>query len=143
MKHFVISSGVIENIIECDEGFDPGQGKSLLSAEGVTGSIGWSVVNDQPVAPTVTPPAGTAEKVKREAYRRIIAICPKWKQRNLLAQASLLNDKGRANWTSGELAAWNAGQAIWTQIKAIRDASDTIEAMDPIPSDFDSDEYWT
>ena len=143
MKHFVISSGVIENIIECADDFDPGSGKSILSAEGVRGSIGWSVVDDQPVAPTVTHPAGTVEKVKREAYRRIIAICPEWKQRNLLAQASILNDKGRSNWTSDELEAWNAGEAIWTQIKAIREDSDTLEAMDPIPSDFDSDEYWT
>lgn len=87
-------------------------------------------------------PAPTSEQVKAEAYRRIIAIVPEWKQRNLTAQAAVLAEKGRANWTPEETAAWDAGSAIWARIAAIRAASDDIEAIDPIPSDFTDNSYW-
>ena len=83
-----------------------------------------------------------AQLVKDEAYRRIVAIVPEWKQRNLTAQAAILADKGRANWTTDELAAWDAGEALWARVAAIRTASNDIEAMDPIPQDFDDDSYW-
>jgi len=79
---------------------------------------------------------GTVERVKEEAYRRIVAICPEWKQRNLTAQAAQLAKKGETSWTPEEAAAWAAGEAIWNQIAAIRAASDVIEAMDPIPANF-------
>lgn len=78
-------------------------------------------------------PGPSVGDVKREAERRILAIVPEWKQRNLTAQAAILAKKGEANWTTEEQAAWDAGEAIWTQIAAIRAASDAIEAMDPIP----------
>jgi len=96
------------------------------------------------IAPYVPPEPDpiTADQVKAEAYRRIIAICPEWKQRNLTAQAAILAEKGRANWTAEELAAWDAGEAIWQQIAAVRAASDVLEAMDPIPDDYTSDGYW-
>lgn len=84
----------------------------------------------------------TAQQIKAEAYRRIIVICPEWKQRNLTAQASILAEKGRANWTAEELAAWDAGEAIWQSIAAIRAASDQLEAMDPIPDDYTDDKHW-
>lgn len=84
----------------------------------------------------------TVEEVKREAYRRIVSICPEWKQRNLLAQASILAEKGRANWTAEELAAWDAGEVIWQSIAGIRKASDDIEAMDPIPVDYTDNKWW-
>ena len=82
------------------------------------------------------------EAVKAEAMRRILALCPEWKQRNLTAQAAILAEKGRAGWTTDEFAAWNAGKAIWDQIAAIRSRSDAIEAMDPIPADFADDQHW-
>jgi len=103
----------------------------LTEANGVV-TRGW-VVEDIPA---------TAEMVKAEAYRRIIAICPEWKQRNLTAQAAQLAKKGEANWTPEEEAAWAAGEAIWNQIAAIRAASDVIEAMDPIPVAFMDEMYW-
>lgn len=111
----------------------PGQSaRTKDSPELVDGAwvMGWDV---DPV---------TVEMVKAEAHRRIVTICPEWKQRNLTAQATILAEKGRANWTAEELAAWNAGEAIWAQIAAIRAASDTIEAMDPIPPDFAESEVW-
>jgi hypothetical protein len=81
--------------------------------------------------------------VKAEAARRILEICPEWKQRNLTAQAAILAKKGEANWTPEEQAAWGAGEEIWAQIAAIRAKSDALEAMDPIPADFKDDSYWT
>lgn len=88
------------------------------------------------------PPAVNPEQVKAEAYRRIVAVCPEWKQRNLTAQASILAEKGRENWTPEDLAAWEAGEAIWKSISAIRAASNEIEGMEPIPQDFADDKYW-
>jgi len=106
-------------------------------AEAVKGTYGS-------VAPYVPPEPGpiTAQQVKDEAYRRIIAICPEWKQRNLTAQAAILAEKGRDNWTAEELAAWDAGSGIWSEIAAIRAKSDELEAMDPIPLDYMDDKYW-
>lgn len=91
-----------------------------------------------PPAPAPVSP----EQVKAEANRRILALCPEWKQRNLTAQAVLLVEKGRATWTDDDRTAWDAGQAIWQQIKTIRDASDRIEAMPEIPQDYAQDQYW-
>lgn len=96
------------------------------------------------------PPVPTAAEVraqmiplvKAEAERRILAIVPAWKQRNLLARATLLAEKGRDTWTDAELAEWTAGEAIWAQVVAIRTASDRIEAMIPIPDDFTADSHW-
>lgn len=92
--------------------------------------------------PNYTPPPIHAQQVKTEAMRRILAILPEWKQRNLTAQAVVLAAKGAANWTAEEQAAWEAGTALWGRIVAIRTASDVIEAMDPIPDDFADDKYW-
>jgi len=97
-----------------------------LTKTGDVVTRGW-IIEDIPA---------TVEMVKAEAYRRIIEICPEWKQRNLTAQATQLAKKGEANWTPEEQAAWDAGEAIWNQIAAIRAASDVIEAMDPIPANF-------
>lgn len=85
----------------------------------------------------------TAERVKAEAYRRIIGIVPEWKQRNLTARATVLLKKGEANWSEDEAAEWAAGEAIWAQVDAIRDASDTLEGKSPIPQDFTDDRHWT
>ncbi len=82
------------------------------------------------------------DEVKAEAGRRIVAICPEWRQRNLTAQATLLLRKGEANWTPEDATAWAAGQVIWDQIAEIRARSDEIEVMDPIPADFRDDIWW-
>jgi len=81
-------------------------------------------------------------QIKAEANRRILEIIPEWKQRNLIAQATQLLNKGRDNWTGAETAAWQAGDVIWAQVSAIRTASNEIEALDPIPSDFYDDKHW-
>lgn len=81
--------------------------------------------------------------VKAEAQRRIISIIPEWKQRNLTARAAELAIKGVSSWTAEETSEYQSGQAIWNQIKAVRAASDALEAQSPIPSDFYDDSYWS
>ncbi|ASM72501.1 MULTISPECIES: hypothetical protein [Roseobacteraceae] len=96
-------------------------------------------------APVPAPAVVLSQKcaaIKAEAARRILAICPEWKQRNLTAQAAILAEKGRSQWTAGELDAWTAGAALWAQVAAIRAASDTLEATDPIPDDITDDTHW-
>ena len=93
---------------------------------------GWDTIVD-PITPN---------DLRLEANRRILAIIPDWKQRNLIAQATQLLHKGSDNWTKAEKAAWAAGDAIWAQVSAIRTASNEIEALDPIPSDFYDDKHW-
>ena len=90
----------------------------------------------------MNPPA-TVEEVKAEANRRILAIIPEWKQRNLLAQATRLNRKSVADWTPEEVAQVEAGDAIWAQVELIRTRSNEIEAMDPSPSDITDDTLWS
>ena len=88
-------------------------------------------------------PAPSVDQVKAEASRRILEIMPEWKQRNTLARATILAEKKRENWTAEEKAAWDAGEADWARIEAIRAASNEIENKDPIPSDFRKDSYWS
>jgi hypothetical protein len=88
-------------------------------------------------------PELSPDEIKAEAERRILLVCPEWKQRNLTARAAELALKGAANLTPEEAEEVAAGQAIWDTIKAIRLASNTIEAMNPIPENFRDDTYWT
>lgn len=63
------------------------------------------------------------QEVKSEANRLILAILPEWKQRNYTARAV---EKVAAGEVGDD--EWNAMQTAWQQIKAIRVASDAIEA---------------
>lgn len=104
----------------------------------------WRIVGG---ALTVDPivPVITSEMVKAEAYRRIVAILPEWKQRNLTARAVELSMKvaGGSSLTIDEQAEWDAGSALWQRIKVIRAKSDEIEGMNPIPADYTNDSYWS
>jgi hypothetical protein len=64
---------------------------------------------------------------KAMAGSLIVQFIPEYKQRNLLAQGVILSDKGRANWTVEELAAWDAAQVIWGTVSAVRTASNDFE----------------
>lgn len=80
---------------------------------------------------------------KTEARRRILAFLPEWKQANLTARAVDLMDIGRANWTAGQLAEWDAGAALWERVKAIRAASDAIEVRPDLTTiDVTDNQYW-
>lgn len=143
LKH----NGVEIQTVRAGGWFDLPDGRKVSPAHaGWQSDDGYALVAYvAPVPPAPSPEqlrAEQVEAVKAEAMRRILAICPEWKQRNLTAQAAILAEKGRASWTADELAAWNAGRAIWDQIAAIRSRSDAIEAMDPIPADFADDQHW-
>jgi len=64
---------------------------------------------------------------KAMAGSLIVQFIPEYQQRNLLAQGVILGDKGRANWTVEELAAWDAAQVIWRIVSAVRAASNDFE----------------
>ena len=78
--------------------------------------------------------------IKREASRRILKICPEWKQTNLLAQAVILNDKGRNTWTKKELTSWDSAMALWDRISDIRLASKVLELSPDI--NYKNDSNW-
>ncbi len=83
--------------------------------------------------------------IKAEAYRRIVAIIPEWKQRNLTAEGVELLSKlaDGQTLTAQEQTARTKNLAMWAQVKAIRTKSNELEAMDPVPDDFTDDKYWT
>lgn len=89
----------------------------------------------------------TAQKlaVKAEARRRILAVYPDWMQANMTARSVELQDIIRINgvWTTEEEAEYELLKTRWAWIKAIRVFSNQIENMDPIPSDFTANSYWT
>jgi hypothetical protein len=66
----------------------------------------------------------TVEQVKQEAARRIRALIPRWKMERALSG-------GKAIPAADQKAA-----------QAVRNASDRIEKMNPIPADYTNDRYW-
>lgn len=91
-------------------------------------------------------PEPTRADVKAEAARRIEAIMPDFKQRNVMAwglETMMAYGTDIADWPAPLQAVHTQAQVAWDAIKAIRVRSDEIEAMTPIPVDFRSEEHWT
>ena len=87
----------------------------------------------------------TPAQVKAEAERRILAIMPEYKQRNYLAlglEATVTYGADATQWPSDLQAAHAQAQSAWDQIKAIRLASNALEALNPIPQDYTDDKHW-
>lgn len=84
------------------------------------------------------------QAVKDEAGRRILARYPEWKQANMTARAVELQDIWRqvGSWTGTEQAEADAITEAWAWVKSIRQRSNEIEALTPIPDDYDSDARW-
>jgi hypothetical protein len=91
------------------------------------------------------------EDVKAEAQRRIIALTGKSnlqdcmiKQFNALMRAGQLTDKrvSGAALTAEEEAEADTLRAMADRVKAIRAASDALEASTPIPADYAADKHW-
>jgi len=103
---------------------------------------GWTVV---PLTADELAERGAAmvEGVKREASKRILGIAPDYKQRNMLARSVELLRIGETNLTQEQRDEVLAIELIWETIQMIRARSDAIEAMQPIPSDYAADKYWT
>lgn len=86
--------------------------------------------------------SGLLAQVKAEAGRRILDRFPLWKQNNMLMRALSLTQKGEANWTPEEASEVASLQADQEWILAVREASDVLEAMDPIPDNISDDQWW-
>ncbi len=93
----------------------------------------------------------TPADVKEEAQRRIIALTGAStleacliKQLNASMRAIELNDKRTSGATLNDTEAAEAAalRALATAIKAVRSASNVLEAMRTIPADYASDKYW-
>ena len=139
MKYARVENGTVVEIVEAR---DPETGEFVeigtlyhpafiadlvpdLNGKAVAGGI-WDGTAFGPLPAT----AVTAEDVKRECARRILAIASEWKQRNLIARALELTRKEIT--ADGLSAAENEEvatiQAVWDRISALRTASDTLEA---------------
>jgi hypothetical protein len=99
------------------------------------GIVKTAIPDPEPVPPSV-------DQVKGEAQRRIYEVYPQWKQANMTARAVELVRKGEANWTAQEQAESQALDAAWVWVKSIREKSNTLESMKPIPTDYTNDSYW-
>ena len=73
---------------------------------------------------------GLVVEIKKEARRRIEEIAPEFKQRNMLARRIELQEKAMAGakLTREEIGEIEAARLAFSKIKALRDASDRIEA---------------
>lgn len=126
---------------DCVEGLERATFEYVLS--GNTVQKQWTVarapVEDQKAA------------VKAEAQRRIIALTGQTdliacmiKQSNANMRANELTDKrvSGGTLTPAEEAEASALRNFAAALKAIRAASNTIEAMEPIPTDYCSNTHW-
>ena len=69
------------------------------------------------------------EEIKEEAYGRIVSILPEYKQRNYTARsAELLEKKIDGTISQSEIDELTVMKAIWGEIKAVRDESNTLDA---------------
>lgn len=78
--------------------------------------------------------------VKEEAERRILKDYPLWKQNNMLIDK--INILGKEVKTSEDLQLLADIEAGLQKINYIREKSNQIEAMQPIPSDYMIEDYW-
>ncbi len=83
------------------------------------------------------------QAVKDESGVRIYTPYPQWKQANMQALGlSLIDKKLAGELSTQEQAALDALYAVWGWIVQVRQASDALEAMDPIPLDYRDDRHW-
>ncbi len=98
-------------------------------------AVGATEVPDEPIVDTRTVEAILAQKitdVKVTAGNLILSYCPQYKQANLMARAvelalqfpGLRGDQFDEPYKTE----WSAGQAIWDNIKAVRNHSNALEA---------------
>lgn len=78
--------------------------------------------------------------VKAEAENRILSKYPLWKQSNMLALKVDLMSK--TTLTEQEQITLDDINSQLQEIQAIRNCSDVIEAMTPIPENYRDNQYW-
>ena len=126
-------------------------GSAFTMAPGDFATLRWQDPDrDQPTLDAVLAKQAELEAearidaVKAEARRRITQRFPDWKQANMTARGVELTFKLAQGQSldAQEAAEVAALQAALAWIKAVRAASDAIEALAPMPADFASDTYW-
>ena len=83
------------------------------------------------------------ERIKSAAEDRIYEAFPLHAQMNLVAEMLELSEIPPAQRTGPQLKKINQARSARSAIAAIRQRSDELEAMDPIPEDPDDDRHWT
>ena len=88
-------------------------------------------------------------KIKAIAGEKINSIFPEWKQRNIIARSTELTEKKADGiaLTQPELDELIIIKALWSRVKAIRVASDAIEAdltasVDPLSFNIETSINW-
>lgn len=94
----------------------------------------WDPSQDNLRPKTAAELLADAQRIKRsetktEAYRRIVALAPEWRQRNMLAQTSEFLEvlAGGGTLTTEQEATQGAIREVWQAVKQIRAASTAIE----------------
>jgi hypothetical protein len=124
-------------VVEDQSGFDAG----IHDHTGWTHTVGDGDVTA--IRQYVTKPAPTADYVRAEARRRIIAVYPGWAQANMTARAvELVKTLSTGTLTADEQTELAALEGAWAWIKSVRASSNTLEVMSPIPADYTADQRW-
>lgn len=101
-----------------------------MDADGVSQIETWNRPEPLPTAAEIEAarkPAALAmvsQRIKEEARQRILAVLPEWKQANATARAVELVAAGQASGPE-----WEAMQASWGWVKAVRQHSNALEAQ--------------
>ena len=137
--HGYTESGSIEVTIDDQTAFVPddptNRHRQMIAA--------WEAAGNT-IPPYEPPPPSTGE-VKAECRRRILAIMTEDQQRNTLAvgqAATMQFGADPANWPADLQARQAVALAAWAEIERLRQLSNEIEEMEPMPADISSDELW-
>jgi len=82
------------------------------------------------------------QAIKAEAARRIEKRFPVWKQSNATIRALSLLRAGEANWDADQQQQAEDDEKEFLWLESVREASNQLEDMNPIPEDFTADGYW-
>ncbi len=100
--------------------------RNFASGEQVTIEVGAHL-------PVAAVRAEAVALVKSVARRKILAILPEHAQRNLIARAVEIAARQGGSppdqYPEPERSEWSAGEALWARVKALRAASDRLEAV--------------
>lgn len=126
-------------------GGDDGREPVTVDTLGDPAALGLAAVE----APPPPPPPPTAANVRAEASRRMQALLGARDAAHLdvlisngTREAVRLLRKGQANWTADEATRAAGLEALDGAVEAIRAASNTLEALDPVPADYADNSRW-
>jgi hypothetical protein len=151
MRYYIqIDAGKVVNRVTFDGEMPAGWAdEGAVWREHVSAQIGWGVVNGEPVEPEVLAPVPTADDVRAECQRRVMALTGTTdiikcliKQHNAQMRATelVLKKASGVVWTEAETLEAAALQSMADAIKALRVKSNLLEPSPP--SDYTDDRHW-